>query len=280
MQSGIAALPGVQSVGMGSVIPTRAAGFMLEVNAEGRTLASGEAHPQAEYRSARTRLLQDCRHHGHEGPRVQLHGRADDAGSRRPEQGARRSSLPGVDPLGRRIAWSGEVLKFIGIKENDGARWLASSRTRRTADSTRRSSLPSSRPSRRESSERRFRDSRERRHAASLAPAATNVIRSIAPEQRIEHVLTGEQLRDESIAPRRLNALLVGSFSILALIVAAIGIAAVLAFSVTARTNEIGIRMSLGADAGSVQRMVLSEGGALCRSASAWASLVRCCWRA
>ena len=99
--------------------------------------------------------------------------------------------------------------------------------------------------------------------AAALAPAATNVIRSIAPEQRIEHVMTGEQLRDESIAPRRLNALLVGSFSVLALIVAAIGIAAVLAFSVTARTNEIGIRMSLGADAGSVQRMVLSEGGLL-----------------
>ena len=78
--------------------------------------------------------------------------------------------------------------------------------------------------------------------AAALAPAATNVIRSIAPEQRIEHVMTGEQLRDESVAPRRLNAILVASFGILALIVAAIGIAAVLAFSVTARTNEIGIR--------------------------------------
>jgi ABC-type lipoprotein release transport system permease subunit len=45
--------------------------------------------------------------------------------------------------------------------------------------------------------------------------------------------------------------------------VAAIGIAAVLAFSVSARTNEIGIRMSLGADAGKVQRMFVSEGGRL-----------------
>jgi putative ABC transport system permease protein len=60
-----------------------------------------------------------------------------------------------------------------------------------------------------------------------------------------------------------LNAQLVGSFGILALIVAAIGIAAVLAFSVSARTNEIGIRMSLGADAGKVQRMFISEGGVL-----------------
>jgi putative ABC transport system permease protein len=76
-------------------------------------------------------------------------------------------------------------------------------------------------------------------------------------------VLTLDQIRDESIGPRRLNAMLVGSFGLLALIVASIGISAVLAFSVSARTNEIGIRMSIGANSGMVQRMVLSEGGAL-----------------
>jgi ABC-type antimicrobial peptide transport system permease subunit len=46
-------------------------------------------------------------------------------------------------------------------------------------------------------------------------------------------------------------------------IIAAVGIAGVLAFSVSARTNEIGIRMSLGADRGRVQRMILREGGVL-----------------
>ena len=71
------------------------------------------------------------------------------------------------------------------------------------------------------------------------------------------------QIRDESVAPRRLNAVLVSSFGILAVIIAAVGIAGVLAFSVSARTNEIGIRMSLGADSGRVQRMVLMEGGVL-----------------
>ena len=48
-----------------------------------------------------------------------------------------------------------------------------------------------------------------------------------------------------------------------AVIIAAVGIAGVLAFSVSARTNEIGIRMSLGADRGRVQRMILGEGGVL-----------------
>ena len=53
-------------------------------------------------------------------------------------------------------------------------------------------------------------------------------------------------------------------FGALAVIIAAVGIAGVLAFSVSARTNEIGIRMSLGADSASVQRMVSAEGGTCC----------------
>ncbi|HJU66450.1 MAG TPA: FtsX-like permease family protein, partial [Gemmatimonadaceae bacterium] len=101
------------------------------------------------------------------------------------------------------------------------------------------------------------------RNAAALAPAATRLVRGIAPQDPIENVLTVSQIRDESVAPRRLNAALVSSFGILAVIIAAVGIAGVLAFSVSARTNEIGIRMSLGADSGRVQRMILREGGVL-----------------
>jgi len=71
------------------------------------------------------------------------------------------------------------------------------------------------------------------------------------------------QIKDQSVAPRRLNAELISLFGILAVIIAAVGIAGVLAFSVSARTNEIGIRMSLGADRGQVQRMILKEGGVL-----------------
>src|SRR4051812_12053773 len=104
---------------------------------------------------------------------------------------------------------------------------------------------------------------RSERDPATLASAATRIVRGIVPNDPIENVLTIGQIRDESVAPRRLNAALVSSFGILAVIIAAVGIAGVLAFSVSARTNEIGIRMSLGADSGRVQRMVLSEGGTL-----------------
>ena len=100
-------------------------------------------------------------------------------------------------------------------------------------------------------------------NAKALAAAATRIVRAIAPTAPIENVLTVKQIKDQSVSPRRLNAVLVSSFGILALIIAAVGIAGVLAFSVSARTNEIGIRMSLGADGGRVQRMILKEGGVL-----------------
>jgi ABC-type antimicrobial peptide transport system permease subunit len=100
-------------------------------------------------------------------------------------------------------------------------------------------------------------------NVAAIAPSAMRVVRRLAPTAPIEHVLTIAQIRDQSVAPRRLNAALVSSFGILAVIIAAVGIAGVLAFSVSARTNEIGIRMSLGADGGRVEWMVLGEGGVL-----------------
>jgi ABC-type antimicrobial peptide transport system permease subunit len=75
--------------------------------------------------------------------------------------------------------------------------------------------------------------------------------------------MTISQLKEESVAPRRLNAALVSSFGLLAVLIAAVGIAGVLAFSVSARTTEIGIRMSLGADRSRVERMILKEGGVL-----------------
>jgi ABC-type antimicrobial peptide transport system permease subunit len=100
-------------------------------------------------------------------------------------------------------------------------------------------------------------------NVGGLAAAATRVVRRIAPLAPIENVLTVAQIKDESVSPRRLNAVLLSSFSLLAVLIAAVGIAGVLAFSVSARTNEIGIRMSLGADSGRVQRMILREGGAL-----------------
>ena len=102
--------------------------------------------------------------------------------------------------------------------------------------------------------------------AEAAAPAAARLIRELTPDQPIERVQTLEAIREGTIAPQRLNALLVGAFRILALLIAAVGIGGVLAFFISQRTNEIGIRMSLGADATNVVKMVLADGGILLTS--------------
>jgi predicted permease len=96
-----------------------------------------------------------------------------------------------------------------------------------------------------------------------LAPHVVETIRQLAPNRPIDHVQTLEEIRDETIAPQRLNATLIGLFAALALAIATVGVAGVLSFSVSQRTNELGIRVALGAGRGTILRMILGEGAAM-----------------
>ncbi|HEV3142167.1 MAG TPA: ABC transporter permease [Vicinamibacterales bacterium] len=93
-----------------------------------------------------------------------------------------------------------------------------------------------------------------------LAPRVVETIRALDPSRPIDHVQTLQEIRDESIAPQRLNATLIGLFALLALVIATVGVAGVLAFSVSQRTNELGIRLALGAERRMILRMILGEG--------------------
>ena len=91
----------------------------------------------------------------------------------------------------------------------------------------------------------------------------TEIIHETDPERPVDNVITLDELMREDIAPQRLNATLFSAFAILALVVAGVGVLGVLAFSVTQRTKEFGVRLALGAEEGQVLRMVMGEGARL-----------------
>ncbi len=93
----------------------------------------------------------------------------------------------------------------------------------------------------------------------ALAAAVTDVIHKAGPNLPVTHVMTMDGLFTNSISPRRFSATLVGVFAVLAVVLAAVGIYGVMSYTVSQRTQEIGVRVALGAQVASVRRMILGQ---------------------
>jgi putative ABC transport system permease protein len=258
----IVGLPGVLEVGVGSSTPLKASMTSFEVKAEGKSVKVGEATPRADFRTAAPEYFSAA---GIPLIKGRAFAATDGVGAGKVviiNQTLADKFFPGEDPIGKRIAWTGELLKFTPISPE----WrtivgVAGNTQDGGMDAPLRPAVFM--PFVQELSISGVIVVRTNADAANLAPTVTRIIHRVAPAAPIENVMTVKQIKAQSLAPRRLNAALVSSFGILAVLIAAVGIAGVLAFSVSARTNEIGIRISLGADSGRVQRMILGEGGTL-----------------
>jgi putative ABC transport system permease protein len=97
----------------------------------------------------------------------------------------------------------------------------------------------------------------------ALVTPITRLIRSMSADQPVEHAATLEDVRAEVLTPDRLNSVVFGVFAAVALIIAVVGVAGVLAFSVSARTREFGIRLALGSEPRRILEGVIREGAAM-----------------
>ena len=176
-------------------------------------------------------------------------------------QSVARRMFPSQDALNRNLMWTDPVMKFIDV--STGPRRIVGI----VADIDDENVVPGPAMSVYHPFEQEIGGGRIFVHARTdpyaLVPPITRIIRDLSPEQPVEQAATLEDVRAEVLAPNRLNALVFGGFAAVALTIAVVGVAGVLAFSVSARTREFGIRLAIGSAPRDLLARVLSEGAVI-----------------
>ena len=168
---------------------------------------------------------------------------------------------PGQNPLNRHLQWTDGVIKFIGIS-GEPRRIVAV-----VPDFDDENIIPSPtmtiyQPVDQEGwSNRLF--VRAHQDAYALVPSIAKAVHDMSADQPVEKASTLGDIRAEVLTPDKLNAIVFGGFAAVALLISVVGVAGVLAFSVSSRTREFGIRMALGALPSNILRIVLVEGAAM-----------------
>ncbi|HTY40285.1 MAG TPA: ADOP family duplicated permease [Thermoanaerobaculia bacterium] len=98
---------------------------------------------------------------------------------------------------------------------------------------------------------------------SALVPAVTRTLHDISADQAVERPSTLEDVRTQVLTPERLNAFVFSAFGGIALLIAVVGVAGVLAFSVGARTREFGVRLAIGCQPSQLRTGVLREGATI-----------------
>ena len=165
---------------------------------------------------------------------------------------------PGQNPLNRTIRWTDGVMKFIGISY-EPRRIVAV-----VPDFDDENIIPAPamtvyQPSDQEGWTGRL-FVRAKGDPYPLVPAITRTIHDMSADQPVEKASTLDDVRAEVLTPNRLNAIVFGGFAAVALLISVVGVAGVLAFSVSSRTREFGIRIAMGAQPRNILTNVLTEG--------------------
>jgi predicted permease len=266
----IDALPGVSKTAFGVVAPWRDADIFgpgLQFSADGHVHAQDQEDPRAQPRDISPGFFAAVGVPILEGRDFnESDGKSDDLVVIVSETLAQRM-FPGQDALNRHVYWTDPVLQFADGTDKEKARFMAPHRIIGvTADVDDEHVVP-------EPIVTVYSPFAEGGsifgghlfiHSSvnpySLVSPVTHIIREISADQPVEHAATLADIRAEVLTPERLNSVVFGVFAAVALVIAVVGVAGVLAFSVSARTREFGIRLALGSQPGNLLRGVMTEG--------------------
>jgi putative ABC transport system permease protein len=254
-------LPGVDNVAIGTIVPWRDAGTFgpgFEFSVEGRKAANGEGDPHAQLRAISPNFFASL------GSPIIAGRDFNDADRRESEpvvivsETLAKRMFPNQDAVNQHLMWTDPVMKFIDI--SPAPRRIVGVAADIDDDHvTPERVLTVYHPfPQLQWGGRLFVHAHSNPYA--LVTPITSIIRDMSVEQPVEHAATLEDVRAEVLAPDRLNTLVFGGFAAVALLIALVGVAGVLAFSVSARTREFGVRIALGAQPGKILSSVLMEG--------------------
>jgi predicted permease len=255
-------LPGVDNVAVGTLVPWRDAGAFgpgFNFSADGFVRAPGEDDPRGRFRAVSPGFFASL------GVPL-LAGRDFNEQDRRGaepvvivSQSLAQRMFPNQDAVGRHVMWTDPVMKFIDV--STAPRRIVGVAANVDDESiTPGLALTIYQPFDQEP----FFGGRMFVHAHvdphPLISPVTQIIRNLSVDQPVEHAATLEDIRAEVLTPDRLNTLVFGGFACVALAIAVVGVAGVLAFSVSSRTREFGIRLAVGSQRRQLLGSVIKEG--------------------
>ena len=256
-------LPGVETVAIGTIVPWREAGafFDAQFTAEGYAKADGEDDPRASFRTVSPGFFQALGVPIIAGRDFNADDRADSEKVVIISESVARRMFNNQEAVNRKLMWTDPVMKFIGISTN-GRRIVGIA-----ADLDDENIVPGPKMTVYHPMEQEFGGGRLFVHAKvdpyTLVTPITKIIRDISADQPVERAATLEDVRAEVLAPNRLNTIVFGGFALVALTIAVVGVAGVLAFSVSARMREFGVRLAIGSTPSNLLTRILSEGAVI-----------------
>jgi predicted permease len=258
----IASIPGVTQVALGTVVPWRDPGFFAaQFTAEGYQKANGEEDPRAQFRTVSPGFFATLGVPILAGRDFNDHDRRDGEKVVIVSQSLAQRMFPSLDVVNRRVMWTDPVTDFIGVGK------VPRRIVGVVADLDDENLVPGPVMTIYHPMEQEMHGGRVFVHAGvdphALVPPITKVIRDLASDQPVERPATLDDIRAEILAPDRINAMVFSGFAGVALAIAVVGVAGVLAFSVSARTREFGIRLAIGSTPMRLLTGILREGAVI-----------------